>query len=410
MRKLGRTFFAAAAVAGLIAAAVGGPASARQESNPLKGEGRNMKIVANVAYPGGTDMEFATIKGHDYAFTGAAPGVGGAKTGGLHVIDIDNPEKPKEVAFLNCALYQADIQISYDKKYVYMAADSAGGPDSCQAVGKEGFLIIDIKNPKKPKAIGFAETGSSHNVTAHPSKPYIYNSSSALVPGGGSLIQIWNVKNPTKPEMVKTFRSLPNAPHDISFNSDGTRIVTAQISQIGLYNTENVEDPSLVWTGQCPGCSITHDAKFTPDDSGLIVGDEGGGGGAYPCPGGALYFYKFAAPDVPALTGIYEPEEFALARDGQTSPGGCTSHVFDIADDGSKVSISWYTAGTRVLDVAAMQGASLGENSVPGGVTEIGYFMPDGGSSWSSKFYKGEKYVFSNDINRGFDVFKMTGK
>lgn len=409
MRKLGRTFFATAAVAGLIAAAVGGPASARQQSNPLKGEGRNMKIVANVAYTGGTDMEFATIKGHDYAFTGSAPGVGGEKNGGLHVINVDNPAKPKEVGFLGCGLYQADIQISYDKKYVYMAADSAGGPDSCQAVGKEGFLIIDVRNPKKPKSVGFAETGSSHNVTAHPSKPYIYNSSSALVPGGSSVIQIWNVKNPTKPEMVGTFRSLPHAPHDISFNSDGTRIVTAAISHIDIFNTEDVENPTLAWTGQCPGCSITHDAKFTPDDKGLIVGDEGGGGSPYPCPGGALYFYKLQG-DLPLLTGVYEPEEFLLARDGQTSPGGCTSHVFDISDDGSKVAISWYTAGTRLLDVSAMQGASLGENAAPGGVSEIGYFMPDGGTSWSSKFFKGEKYVFSNDMNRGFDVFKVSGK
>ena len=411
MRKLGRTFFAAAAVAGLIAAAVGGPASARQQSNPLKGEGRNMKIVANVAYPGGTDMEFATIKGNDYAFAAAAPGVGGAKTGGLHVINVNNPAKPKEVAFLNCAVYQADIQISFDKKYVYMAADSAGGPEACLGVGKVGFLIIDIKNPLKPKAVGFAETkAGSHNVTAHPSKPYVYNSNSELVPGGNSEIQIWNVKNAAKPELVGSFRSLPHAPHDISFNSDGTRIVTAQISQFAIYNTEDVEAPTLVFTAQCPGCSITHDAKFLPDDSGLIIGDEGGGGGAYPCPGGALYFYKFAAPDVPALTGVYEPEEFVLARDGQTAPGGCTSHVFDISDDGSKVSISWYTAGTRLLDVSAMQGAALGENSVPGGVNEIGYFMPDGGNSWSSKFFKGEKYVFSNDINRGFDVFQVTAK
>ena len=410
MRKLGRTLVAAAAVAGLIAAAVGGPASARQQSNPLKGEGRNMKIVANVAYAGGTDMEFATIKGHDYAFTGAAPGVGGAKTGGLHVINVDNPEKPKEVAFLNCALYQADIQISFDKKYVYMAADSAGGPDSCQAVGKEGFLIIDVRNPLKPKSVGFAETGSSHNVTAHPKLPYVYNSNSALAPGGSSVIQIWNVKNPAKPEMVGTFPSLPHAPHDISFNSDGTRIVTAAISQIAIYNTEDVEAPSLVWTGQCPGCSITHDAKFTPKDDGLIVGDEGGGGLAYPCPGGALYFYKFVAPDVPALTGVYEPEEILLARDGQTAPGACTSHVFDISDDGKKVAISWYSAGTRVLDVSAMQGAALGQNAAPGGVVEIGYFMPDGGVSWSSKFFKGEKYVFSNDTVRGFDVFKMESK
>ena len=35
--------------------------------------------------------------------------------------------------------------------------------------------------------------------------------------------------------------------------------------------------------------------------------------------------------------------------------------------------------------------------------------MPDGGVSWSSKFYKGP-YIYSNDIQRGFDVFKIVAE
>ena len=406
MKKLGRTLVAVFAVVGVLAT-MAAPASAGKNS-PLKGEGEGLEIVANIGYKGGTDMEFTTIKGRDYAFTASAPGVGGEDQGGLYVIDITNPAKPKKAAFLGCGLNQGDVQISHNNKYVYLAADSAGGPQSCQAVGKEGFLIIDIRNPKKPKPISFAETGSSHNITAHPTKPYVYNSNSALA--GSPEIQIWNVKNPKKPVMLKTFPSLPHAPHDISFNSDGSKIVTAAISHFDLFDTSDPENPSLLFTGQCPGCSITHDAKFTPDDSGLIIGDEGGGGLAYPCPGGALYFYQLQQGQVPVLTGAYEPEEFVFARDGQGGPEACTSHVFDISDDGSKVAISWYSAGTRYLDVSAMMGLALGGNATPSGVAELGWFMPDGGISWSSKFYKGTKYVFSNDIQRGFDVFQVTGK
>jgi hypothetical protein len=405
MNKLGRTLVAATAVAGLIATALVVPAAAK---NPLKGEGRNMKIVANVAYQGGTDMEFFTQKGRDYALTGAAPGVGGAKAGAFRVIDITTPAKPKLVATLPCSLYQADIQISHDEKTALIAADSAGGPDSCLAVGKQGFMTIDIRNVKKPKPIGFAEIpGGSHNVTAHPTKPYVYNSNSDLA--GRAEIQVWSIKNPAKPELVTSVRSLPHAPHDISFNSDGSKIVTAAISHIDLFDTSDPEKPSLTFTTQCPGCSITHDAKFTPDDSGLVIGDEGGGGSPYPCPGGALYFYQLVGGAAPVLTGVYEPEEILLAREGQSGPGACTSHVFGFNKDGSKVAISWYSAGTRLLDVSAMMGAAVGEADT-GGVAEIGYFMPDGGTSWSSKFYKSDKYIFSNDTNRGFDVFEVTSK
>ncbi|MGI8774667.1 MAG: LVIVD repeat-containing protein [Actinomycetota bacterium] len=401
--KIFRRSVAATAVAGLL---LTGGLLAPAPAAPLKGEGKNLKIIANIDYRGGTDMEFVTIKGRDYAI--AANGVAPAdeKRAGLHVIDITNPEKPKEVGFAGCRMNQGDIQISHDKKYAYMAADSAPGPEGCLSVGKRGFQVFDIRNPKKPKPVGVADTGNvgSHNMTAHPTKPYVYNSSSSLA-GVGS-IQIWNVKNPKKPEMVKTFPSLPHAPHDISFNSDGTKIVTAAISHIDIFDTTDVESPSLMISTQCPGCSITHDAKFTPDDSGLIVGDEGGGGGTYPCPGGALYFYQLQGGFVPVLTGIYEPDRVVFPREGQQAAGACTSHVFDISDDGKEVAISWYSAGTRHLNVEAMTGLAFGENAA-GGVEELGWFQPDGGSSWSSKFYKGTKYIYSNDIQRGFDVFKV---
>jgi hypothetical protein len=400
MRRIGRKALAAAAVAGLIASAMSMPATARQKNAPLKGEGEGLKIVANVGYEGGSDMEFATIKGHDYAFASQMPGADG---GGLHVINIDKPEKPKEVAFLPCAVSQGDVQFSHDMKTVMTAADSPGGPDSCLAVGKTGFMTIDIRNPKKPKPIGFAEIPrGSHNITAHPTKPYVYNSDSDLE--GTSDIQIWNIKNPKKPTLVKSFISGVHSPHDISFNADGTRAVTANISSITYLNTEDPENPTVISITQCPGCSITHDAKFTPDGTRVIVGDEGGGGLPYPCPGGALYFYDVVGDAVLQPTGVYEPGEVVLARDGQTAPEACTSHVFDISDDGTKVSISWYSAGTRYLDVSNPVGPTFGGQGT--GVVELGWFMPDGGNSWSSKFYKGN-YIYSNDINRGFDVFKI---
>jgi hypothetical protein len=323
------------------------------------------------------------------------------------VIDITNPEKPKEAAWLKCAFNQNDIQITHDNKYVIQAADSAGGPESCLGVGKEGFQLNDVTNPKKPKPVGFADTGSSHNTTAHPTKPYVYNSNSSLA--GRAEIQIWSIKDPKKPKMVGTVPSVPHAPHDIAFNKKGTMAVTAAISHWDIWDTKDPENPTLLWTGQCPGCSITHDAKFLPDDSGVIIGDEGGGGGGYPCPGGALYFYSLQGGRVPVLQGVYEPDEFVAARDGQTGVESCTSHVFDINDEGSHVAISWYSAGTRYLDISSYTGVTVGGNNNPGAVVEAGWFMPDGGESWSSKFYKG-KYIYSNDILRGFDVFKIKGK
>lgn len=344
-------------------------------------------------------MEFISHKGRDYAIAGAWSG-----DTSLRVIDITNPAKPKLKAELPCVVNQGDIQISHDGKTAILAADTAGGPDSCMALGKLGFLTVDISNPLKPKNIGFAEIPrGSHNTTAHPKKPYVYNSDSELTVNGE--IQIWSIKNPRKPKLVNTVPSQPHSPHDISFNKKGDMAVTAAVSHFDLWDTSDVENPELIFTGQCPGCSITHDAKFTPDGTHIVIGDEGGGGLTYPCPGGALYFY-ILENNVPALVGVYEPDEFAATSNG---PGACTAHVFDISDDSKKLSISWYTAGTRYLDISEPHGFALGAATAGIGPVELGWFIPEGGSSWSSKFYKGP-YIFSNDMRRGFDVFRITAK
>jgi hypothetical protein len=216
---------------------------------------------------------------------------------------------------------------------------------------------------------------------------------------------VWNVKNPRKPKMVFEHFVGVHSPHDISFNKKGTRAITAAVSHIDLLDTTNPAKPVSLFTTQCPGCTITHDAKFTPDGEKILIGDEAGGGAVFPCPGGALYAYTIEGTETqPVLVpqGTYWPNELVAAS--PPAVGGCTSHVMDVSDDGKKLAISWYTAGTRYLDISNTMGATIGENGT--GIKELGWFIPEGGNSWSSKFHKGP-YIYSNDINRGFDVYKI---
>jgi hypothetical protein len=313
------------------------------------------------------------------------------------VIDITDPANARQVAWLKCSVYQADIQISHDKQTVIMASDDTGSPESCLMVGKLGFLTVDISDPTNPRAIGMADIPlGSHNVTAHPTKPYVYNSDSELT--GPGEIQIWSIADPANPVLVNSVPSVPHSPHDISFNEDGTMAVTAAISHFDIFDTTDPENPVLTFTDQCPGCSITHDAKFTPDGTHIFIGDEAGGGEPFPCPGGALYAYEVTGTPVtpvPVLVGTFEPVVVGSAQGGV---GPCTSHVFEISPDSKTIVISWYTAGTRLLDV-----------SNPSMITELGWFMPEDGNSWSSKFHPrmDETWVFSNDVNHGFDVYKI---
>ncbi len=401
-----KTRAVALATATLLAASLWTGVSARPAGAPPKGEGKGLKLIANLPIGSGTDMEFATIKGHEYGFVTSRTVGSDGPPGGLNVVNVDNPAKPKLVAKLPCNLNQGDVQLSADRKTVIMAADSAGGPDSCLMVGKLGFMTIDISNPLKPKPVGVAEIPrGSHNVTAHPKAPLVYNSDSDQAKPGE--IQIWSIKDPSKPKLVNTVINPTHSPHDVSFNKDGSMMVTAARTAVHLYDTSDPENPVLLGATGCPGCYLAHDAKFTPDSKWVIVGDEAAGGAPYPCPGGALYFYEIVQGRGLLLRGVYEPGELVLAQEGQGGPASCTSHVFDISYDGTKLAISWYSAGTRYLDITNMIGATFGENG--NGVKEIGWFIPAGADSWASKFHKGP-YIYSNDILRGLDVYQITAK
>ena len=407
-KRIKRSFVGILAIGALFAASLGTPAVANR---PEPGEGEGLKFIKNIELGTctsgyrGTDHEVRKIGGKWYAFANSFCPL--AEGGGIYVIDVTNPANAKVAAKIPCVASQGDIQTSHDMKTLMVGLSSPGGPESCLALGKVGFLTIDITNPVKPEVIGFGETDTSHNITAHPKKPYVYNSNSKLSAPGQ--IQIHSIKNPAKPELVNTIPSLPHPTHDISFSKDGKFAVTAAISHWDIFDTTDPENPSLIWTGQCPGCSITHDAKFTPDGNSILIGDEGGGGASYPCPGGAWYFYDFSSHTAPVLTGVYEPAEFVIARN-HTAPGGCTSHVFDISDDSTKVAISWYTVGTRYLDISSAIGATVGPNRTPTGITECGWYIADDADSWSSKFGPGDRWIFSNDIVRGFDIFKITAE
>ena len=407
--KASRKIVGILALCALFAAAAIAPASAeeRRQPQPLEGEGEGLKLIKNIPIGTGTDHENVEFGKKTYSFATSRSPL--AEGGGVHVIDITNPAKAKIVATVPCVVSQGDIQVSYNKKTLLIGHDSAGGPEACTGFGKVGFITVDISNPVKPKVVGHATGDGAHNMTAHPKKPYVYVSNSALAPGPNtSRIQIWSIKDPAKPKLVNQIVSIPHPPHDISFNKDGSEIVTAAISHWDIFDTSDPENPTLKWTGQCPGCSITHDAKFTPDGTHILIGDEGGGGGAYPCPGGAWYVYDYTTGTVPVLTGIYEPANFIVNQSG--AAGSCTSHVFKISKDSTKIAISWYTLGTRYLDITSAIGVTVGQNAPPTGIVECGWFVPEGSSSWSSKFTTSERYITSNDINRGFDIYKITAE
>ena len=388
------------------------PSSAREIDEPSPGQGEGLKVIAEIPFEGGSHLEHATIKGRDYAFVAQ---VSGSEPASLRVIDVTNPARPKVVGTSPCMGFQGNIQVSHDKKTLLIGLDDTiaiGGSETgpCPGAGGAGFITMDITDPKRPRAIGFAEMErGSHSLAAHPTKPFVYNGHG--FPEAPGAMEVWSIKNPARPKLVNTLDTGAHSPHDLAFNADGTMAATANAVNFHLLDTRDPANPKVVLTSQCPGCVHTHEARFTPDGKTLIVNDE-----YQPvspaCPGGFIYFYDLTGdPGAPALelTGAYTAEEKVVNSYNESAAVTlCTPHVFDISADGKTLAASWNLAGTKLLDIRKMNGITAGSQAVvPGGPVQTGWYANQNGDAFAAKMFKGP-YVYVVDSNIGFQVLEIS--
>lgn len=374
------------------------------------GVGKGMEQVSSTSYQEGMHLVVTRIRGRDYLFSSAAT-LSGSEQAGIRILDISRPAKPKLVATVPCAGGQAFLQVSHDGKTLIVAEGARHDADICMPPGEMGFFTIDISNPRKPRPLAWASVPrSGHTVTAHPTKPIVYVSHGD-VPGGPTKkaeFEVWSIKDPSKPR----FLSRPtvtgyHGPHDIVFTADGTRAVASSMTAIQVLDTTDAANPKEIEVTQCPGCTHNHEAHFTPDEKHVVVSDETSGGAASPCPLGALYFYAWDPEGAPHLdlVGQWQPAELLVPEGAPTNVGLCTSHVFDISPDGTKIAASWHVGGVRVIDIRSMEGVSFGAHGA--GAKEIAWYVSDGADSWSAKFDPSGRFVFVNDLHEGLQVYRL---
>ena len=386
---------------------LGLPASASAPSLDLlaQGVGKDLVPVAHLAYSQGTDLEFATVNGHDYAIA-ASQGA----SGGIRVINIDDPENPSVTGFLGCRTSQNDVQVR--GSYVLIGMDGAGSSNSGNpcfsqigATGQVGLLVVSIANPASPTTVGFVPVPQGvHNATWHPGGRYVYTSDSKLTPyvsplPGGQL-QIVDVLNPANPQHVGSYTLLGDrmSTHDVTFNASGTRAYVAALTETYILDTTNPAAPREIARIEDPAVNISHGADPTPDGRYLLVTDEQAGALANGvCNVGGVHVYDLLVEAAPVKVGFYflDPANSATAT---TNNGNltCTTHVLDFSADGATWTNGNYAAGVRVVSGTQLLGRPA----------ELAYFTPDDADTWSAKTYKTPTYVFANDLVRGFDVYK----
>lgn len=360
----------------------------------------------------GTDVEFYSPTVRRRLPNGRlAPGGGteqrdyaivGAYDRGAFIYDITDPENTRFVTQILCNQRQNDIQIKqFGKRWVVMLSNDRSG-DLCvedKNVGElsedGGAAVFDVTDPYAPKPMyNLRVRDGVHNWTWHPTAPVGWVSTGDL-PGGVDHLPVYDFSDVDNPKLVSD-AATEGGPHDITFSADGKTGYVASENNVRVYDTTDPRNPRITFRGPTIA-SYVHGADPTPDGKTLLVTDEslvlGGFFAARTavCPGGGITLFDTQTP------GRLEPLSYLVADIEGQSPDhrACTAHVGRFTPDSKHYVTGWYLGGVRLFDI-----------SDPSAPKEIGHAMMPGSEVWSAKFHKGQ-YVYTGDLGRGFDVYRV---
>jgi len=396
----------------------------------------NLELIANVPKP--APFNTASALNSDLAFQGDYAYAGNYN--GLVVWDISDPGAPEIVSQVVCPGSQGDVSVYKD--VLIWSVDSSRSDDSCASVSQpateksswEGLRVFDISDPASPQYVAAVETAcGSHTHTLAPKSRWgkvrdLYVYVSSYNPDAGfpdcqpphdkiSVVKV-PLRHPDQAELVGTPVLFPDGGNP---GGDGQSRATTGCHDITAYPSKDIAAGACMGDGVLIDISdrehpvvtdvvrdnenfaFWHSATFNNRADKVVFTDELGGGGGPTCnaetgpnkgadaiydiKGGKLVFRSyFKIPRYQA------PSENCVAHNGSLIPV-----------PGRDIMVqAWYQGGISVVDFT--------NSSRP---REIAWFdrgafsdqlSPIAGA-WSTYWYNG--YIYSNEIQRGFDVFDL---
>ena len=392
----------------------------------------NLELVANIPKQGAFANDAAlnsdlAFKGN-YAFAG--------NYNGLMVYDISQPRKPQVVTQVVCPGSQNDVSVYGD--LLVLSVDSSRSDNSCNSVSQpaseksswEGIRVFDISNPGAPRYAAAVETScGSHTHTLAPTKDgkdlYVYVSSyspNAAFPDCQpphdqiSVIKV-PIASPDDAALVGTPVLFPDGGtpggngssttsgcHDITAYPSKDIAAGACMGDGILMDISDREHPVVTeQVRDTTNFAFWHSATFNNAGTKVVFTDELGGGGGPTC--------NPTVGQQKGADGIYDIVDgqlvfksyFKIPRT-QANTENCVAHNGSLIPvPGKDIMVqAWYQGGISVWDFT--------DSANP---KEIAWF--DRGpyneaaltiaGAWSTYYYNG--YIYSNEIQRGFDVFDL---
>jgi hypothetical protein len=424
---------------------------------------KNIAHVANVCGFVGTDIEFQSRKAadgtvHDYAFVGTM----GA---GTRIFDVTDPAHPVAAGGYTDPGYQNDVQVSGD--VLVLGFDSLGASGATSACLRQkgagtagqtraGVDIVELVYDRESATFDtelvdcyLSSLGSAgaHTTTIHPSGKYLTVNTSF------NGIEVVDIRS-APATLVRTIpETVADDAHDVSFSRDGNTLYSAGLDSTRILDVRDIYTRPATVKATIPNAAsaeqgadgqviqLSHQSDTSSDGKVLVITDEAGGGitetgcnqGASGKIGAAHFWNLGVSPAKKLGSWLYpnpvltpEPLKSALATIGRTERA-CTIHVFRNGGNGSagpgeiargfdgvsrlsgrQFVTGHYGAGTWWVDFSKASSSTDGiaEDSRSTWGNTLGWNVMPGAETWSAKEYKG--YVYTGDMTRGFDVFKLT--
>ena len=384
---------------------------------------------------------------------------------GFRIVDISDPEAPRQISFTRCAGNQGDVVVygdilirSWNSPAAVGNETALAGPNACDGepvpVGFEGIHVFDISNLEDPELVGEVELSArpmasralengnlgcgSHTDTVAPdlanNRLLIYNATSGgntALPAGlqdCDWLDILEVPL-ANPGAARWLHREPleggHAAHD-----NGVILGDANLLAVASGHMSNVfdiganafpggskADPVPLFTIEEPGVCNTggplcngnwHSAAFSPDGKVIILGWEPGGGAAPECeasdPAVKKSWFFYDATNDGATNDGAKLGQFVLPRP-QTAAENCTIHNYNVVPTDKRYLLVGgnYQAGISVVDFTN-----------PAAAKEIAFADPAPlvptqlGGDWSTYWYNGR--IYESDITRGLLIWNLSGK
>jgi hypothetical protein len=394
---------------------------------------KNLKLLANLPKTG--TLAGDSNLNSDLAFWGDLAYQGNYN--GIQITDISDPENPTKIAEIACPGSQNDVSVW--KGLLFTSVDSSRNKAECAGNvpgpvtdpnSWEGIRVFDVSDPANPRYVTAVETDcGSHTHTLVPDGDrallYIqsYGPSAAAVDCQPPHDKISIVEVPLDaPEDASLLREdvlFPDGGYD---GSNGYTRATSGCHDITVYpaldiaagacmgegvilDISNPEDPEVLSSIFDPNFAFWHSATISHDGSKVLFTDERGGGSGAECnpsvgPNkGADAIYDITDRENPRFLSYWK-----MPRTQQNTEN-CVAHNGNLLPTGDRDVLvqAWYQGGVSVIDwtdgsnVKELAWFDRGPYSATGTIA----------GAWSSYWYNGK--IYTNEIQRGFDVLNLTG-